>query len=194
MTRTRVPLLVLSAAFFACRSNPAGPDDALREELHRMVEVDQRARESLVASADPAPAAIEELVEIDRKNTARMKEIVAAHGWPGKSLVGEEGASNAWLLVQHADQDLEFQKRCLALLEEAVQEGEASPKELAYLIDRVLVAEGKKQLYGTQFTQIDGRLEPQPIEDEPNVDRRRAAVGLGTLSEYRKVLEEVYAR
>lgn len=159
-----------------------------------MVEVDQRARESLVASADPAPAAIEELVEIDRKNTARMKEIVAAHGWPGKSLVGEEGASNAWLLVQHADQDLEFQKRCLALLEEAVQEGEASPKELAYLIDRVLVAEGKKQLYGTQFTQIDGRLEPQPIEDEPNVDRRRAAVGLGTLSEYRKVLEEVYAR
>ncbi len=159
-----------------------------------MVEVDQTAREALLKSADPDPAAIDELEEIDRKNTARMKEIVAAHGWPGKSLVGEEGASNAWLLVQHADLDHEFQKECLALMEEAVKKGEATPVNLAYLTDRVLVAEGKEQLYGTQFIEIDGQLVPQPIEDEENVDRRRAAVGLGTLDEYRQVMKQVYSR
>jgi hypothetical protein len=68
----------------------------------------------------------------------------------------------------------------------AVEAGDADPADLAYLIDRVLVAKGLPQVYGTQIgAGTDGELAPRtPIEDAANVDARRAAVGLGTLEEY----------
>jgi hypothetical protein len=121
-----------------------------------------------------------------------LKAIVKEHGWLGRSLVGEDGARAAWLLVQHADQDREFQKQCLELLAKAVKAKEASAVDHAYLTDRVRVAEKKKQIYGTQFQVKDGKMEPYPIEDETNVDKRRKAIGLPTLAEYRKTLEEAY--
>ena len=39
----------------------------------------------------------------------------------------------------------------MKLLEVAVSENKADPKNLAYLTDRVALFEGKPQLYGTQF-------------------------------------------
>lgn len=63
-------------------------------------------------------------------------------------------------------------------------------RALAYLVDRVRVAEGKPQVYGTQWgSNADGNPEPRtPIEDEANVDILRASVGLGTIDDY---LEEL---
>ena len=69
---------------------------------------------------------------------------------------------------------------------------EVSQRDLAYLTDRVLLAEGKKQIYGSQFQQKDGKLLPSPIEDEANVDKRRKEVGLNPLAEYAKQLAETY--
>ncbi len=156
----------------------------LRDELLRMMEEDQTARRASAAANFKDPAASERMKAIDMRNTARMKQILAQEGWPTKTLVGEKASKAAWLLVQHADLDPAFQKECLPLLEKAVAAGEGSAKDLAYLTDRVLVAEGKPQRYGSQFHMVDGKLVPRPIEDEANVDARRAAVGLGTLAEY----------
>jgi hypothetical protein len=64
--------------------------------------------------------------DIDHSNTERMKDIIQRAGWPGKSLVGEDGAEVAWLLVQHADHDIQFQKSMLPLIEEAAKKGEAT--------------------------------------------------------------------
>ena len=148
-----------------------------------------------LAAGRPADAALGDKLEaIDRKNTARLKEIVDQHGWPGKSLVGAAGAQDAWLLVQHADRDPAFQKRCLELMTPLVAQGEVSAVNVAYLTDRVRVAEGKPQVYGTQFRQADGKMEPSPIEDEARVDERRKSVGLPPLAQYRKQLEEVYRK
>jgi hypothetical protein len=127
--------------------------------------------------------------DIDVQNTAWMKEIVDKYGWPGKSLIGEDGAQKAWLMVQHADHDRAFQKRCLQLLETAVKKGEAKPENLAYLTDRVRVGDKQKQIYGTQFREMNGKQEPFPIEDEANVDKRRKEVGLPSMAEYRKMVE-----
>jgi hypothetical protein len=165
----------------------------LRQELADMVKEDQDARMTMIQAKQPPNAVLVKRVEeIDTKNTKRMKEIIAKVGWPGKSLVGEVGAHNAWLLVQHADRDREFQKECLPLLEKAVKQKEASGKDLAYLTDRLLVADKKKQLYGTQFTMKDGEWVPSPIEDEANVDKRRKELGMETIAEYTKVLRELY--
>lgn len=173
------------------RDNPKH-DDALRQELLKMVKEDQNARKDIIRTPAPEAAALRKVAEIDHKNTARLKEIIEKKGWPGKSLVGDDGAHAAWLLVQHADKDREFQKKCLTLLERAVKFHEASAVDLAYLTDRILVAEKKNQVYGTQFRSVDGKIEPYPIADEKKVDRRRKEVGLPSLAEYRKMIDEIY--
>jgi hypothetical protein len=170
-------------AFLASIGNPA-----LRSEILAMATEDQAVRRPFLQGGKPTDEDREKAIAADARHRARMKEIVAANGWPGRKLVGEDGAKAAWLLVQHADRDRAFQKQCLALLEKAVRAGDANGKELAYLTDRVAVAEGRKQTYGTQFSGAD----PEPIEDEEHVDERRKSVGLPTMEEYRQQMKEMY--
>jgi len=181
-----------------------GAAESLRLELIKMEAEDQVFRCALIrweqARDKESPVSkglrglVDELSGVDVKNTARLKEVVAKHGWPGKSLVGEDGAFAAWLLVQHADADAAFQKQCLELMKPLLEKGEINKRNYAYLTDRVLVAEKKPQLYGTQFNSKDGEFIPFPIEDEANVDKRRQAMGLEPLAEYKRRLLEVYGK
>ncbi len=159
----------------------------LRRELLALVAEDQAVRSAWIAQPSEQTSAA--MSAIDRKSTMRMKEVVARHGWPGASLIGEDGANAAWLLVQHADLDVAFQKQCLALMEPLVERGEVTGAEFAYLYDRVAVAEKRPQRFGTQF---DETREPRPIEDPAHVNERRAKVGLGTMAEYRQQMLRVY--
>ena len=163
-------------------------NERLRKDLLRRMEKDQAARKAVIRALEKGAvkdsASAKRLREIDRRNTERMKRIVDRYGWPGKSLVGADGAHAAWILVQHADHDRPFQRRCLNLLTEAVKKGEASGEDLAYLTDRVRVGDDEKQVYGTQLREVDGQYEPFPIEDELNVDARRKSVGLPPLADY----------
>lgn len=170
---------------------PVG-DEKLRQELLDRKEKDQAMRKQAIGRKFD-DAELQKMIEVDRDNTAWLKEVVERHGWPGEALVGNDGAFAAWLLVQHADLDLAFQKKCLGLLEKAVEKNDASPRELAYLTDRVRVAEKKPQVYGTQFELVDGKLRPKPIEDEQHVDDRRKKVGLPPLAEYLKSAEAAYS-
>jgi hypothetical protein len=128
---------------------------------------------------------------VDRDNLTWMKTVVAKYGWPGKSLVGKHGAFAAFLLIQHADRDPAFQEACLKKMQ-AAPPGEVEPVSLAYLTDRVLVAKGKKQKYGTQGRWVNGKMVAPLIEDEATVDERRKAIGLGPLRAYLKALKGAY--
>jgi hypothetical protein len=150
-------------------------NDELRAELLERAGRDQAARGSL-----PPGYGMEEwdrIVEpVDRANTARLREVVAGHGWPGRRLVGDEAAHAAWLLAQHAPPPV--QEQCLPLLEDAVAEGDASPADLAYLRDRVLMHRGEPQIYGTQYLIEDGVPVLWTVQDPEGLDERRAALGL----------------
>jgi hypothetical protein len=74
----------------------------------------------------------------------------------------------------------------------AVTVGEASPTDLAYLTDRVLLASGKLQTYGTQITARDGRFVACRLRNPETVDDRRASVGLGSLETYLRSALELY--
>ena len=126
------------------------------------------------------------LGEGDEARTERLKQIVDRHGWPTYDLVGEDGEDAAWAIAQHSDYDLAFQQRALKLLRAAVAAGQASPGNLAYLEDRVAVAQGKPQSYGTQIgCGPDGGARPAtPIKDRAGVKERRKAAGLDPLVDY----------
>jgi len=164
----------------------------LRHLLHELDECDQTIRRRIIA--DPKnPALAARMTAIDDSDRAQMKQIIQRYGWPGFDLVGTTDATIVWEIVQHSDDDKDFQKHCLPLLQAAVRRGQARPGELALLTDRILRGEGKPQLYGTQFMPgKDGRYVPYPIEHPASVDQRRASVGLAPLAEYAERLEQLY--
>jgi uncharacterized protein DUF6624 len=181
-------MLLLLVALAACRERSlAAPD--LRVELLAMMDEDQAARGTIVERDGMLVSDGDVVERVDRKTMARMKEIVAAHGWPGKSLVGEDGAHAAWLLVQHADDDRVFQKLCLDKMAALLGSGEILARDYAYLYDRVALGTGKKQRYGTQW---DNDYSSLPLEDPEHVDERRASMGLGTLAEGKREMLEKY--
>jgi hypothetical protein len=154
------------------------PQPNLQDELLRRGGLDQAARS---AAASGGEAAFQQVMAIDDDNAAWLGEVVRRVGWPGRSMAGEDGAHMAWLLAQHADRHPRFQRRCLALLRRAVAAGEASPLDLAHLTDRVLLASGKAQIYGTQLVAREGRFVARRLRDPETVDERRAAAGLKPL-------------
>ncbi|MCK2220370.1 hypothetical protein MF672_042195 [Actinomadura sp. ATCC 31491] len=166
-------------------------DAELRDELLARLQRDQQLRLN-IPRGRPVPAdVLAEWTRVDTENSAFLKRVVAEHGWPGRDLVGEDGAHAAWLLAQHAGHDLEFQRRCLSLLREAVERGQATAREYAYLLDRVRVREDRPQVYGTQYRHFpDGGFGPHPVEDPERLDERRAEAGLEPHAEYDRLMRK----
>jgi hypothetical protein len=206
--QTSTALAILAVAAVAFTDEKPGPtpvkEPELRNELLRRTGPDQDVRKALMrwtsehgydltALSPERKAEFDKLAAeaeaVDTENTAWLKTVVEKHGWPTITLVGRDGAGAAWLLVQHADRDRKFQRQCLDLMA-ALPKDEVSQSNFAYLTDRVLLAEGKKQLYGSQYKLVDGKLKPRPIEDEANVDKRRSEVGLMPLAEYFQFAEQ----
>ena len=157
-------------------------NETLREELLAMRNADLRLRSQLVANGTLFGAYNEEMASLHRKHNARLREILLLHGWPGRLLVGEDGCSAAWLLIQHAVLDPLLMREARSLLERSVQEGNAPGSLLGYLIDRIRTLEGLPQVYGTQHDWDEsGRISPLPIEQAEGVDERRASIGLESL-------------
>jgi hypothetical protein len=157
---------------------------ALREELLGMAEEDARVREELAAAGTLHDGYHPRMERVHRRNASRLHAILDQHGWPGRTMVGADGAHAAWIVVQHAIGDPALQRRALPLLRSAAAQGEVSVVEVAMLEDRIRVSEGRLQRYGTQYDwDADGRLSPLPVEDPEHVDERRRAVGLSPLEE-----------
>ena len=122
--------------------------------------------------------------EKDSINLIKVKSILDKYGWLGADVVGGQGNITLFLVLQHSDQAT--QEKYLPMLREAVKNGKAQGSSLALLEDRVALGQGKRQIYGSQIgrdpeTQI---YYVSPLEDPENVDKRRAEVGLGPLSDY----------
>ncbi len=122
----------------------------------------------------------------DSINLIKVKAILDKYGWLGPDIVGNAGNSTLFLVIQHAD--LKTQEKYLPMMREAVKNNKAQPSSLALLEDRVLMRNGKKQLYGSQisFNQKTNTYYVAALEDPDNVDKRRASVNLQPLADYVK--------
>jgi len=169
---------------------------ALRKELLTLVEQDQNLRNEMIKSGvdHPDKAIVARLDALDSQNTVRMRSIIKKFGWPGADLVGWDGTEAAFTLVQHAAHSL--QKELFSLLTTKFKAGIIRGPNYALFLDRVLVDDGKPQVYGSKakpFTQWEnGEPVFYPIADEANVDKRRAEVDLSSLAEYRLFLKRMY--
>jgi hypothetical protein len=198
----REDLSAFDAHIFALRNAfaalPADPNDKdwVKTKLDHMVEMDQYMRNYLNVLHEHSYTESQTQYfwtqfgprweEVDQKNTQNLKDLLEIYTWLKISEWGEMADRSAWLLVQHADKDIAFQKRVLAILEELYPIGETSRANYAYLYDRVASSEGRLQRYGTQGKCIrPGVWEANEMEDPSRIDERRAEMGLSTIAEYK---------
>lgn len=125
----------------------------------------------------------EKMRALDAANQLRLDELVKQYGWPEKKDVGEKAAYAAYLVVQHAPR--EYMKRYAPMVQKAMERGDVSKAAFAIFDDRLRMYYDQPQRFGSQVkTDENGVRTIWRIEDEANVDKRRAEVGLEPLVEY----------
>ena len=158
-------------------------NESLRRELVSMRDEDLRVRDELVAANELGGPYVPRMEAVHVRNAARLRELIAAHGWPGEDIAGEDGAKAAWFIVQHAVGEPHFQRGVLALLREHAAAGGVPAWQPAYLEDRIALQEGRPQRFGTQWVDSseDGRARPWQLAEPKRVHELRESVGLPPL-------------
>lgn len=105
-------------------------DDTLSAKLVDLYKHDERIRSELLLSGELFDGYHPRMAAVHTENAQALEEIIEAHGWPGFSLVGKEGADAAWHILQHAIGSPALQRRCLPLLIAAAKEN-ASARSFA---------------------------------------------------------------
>lgn len=114
----------------------------------------------------------------DSLNLIQVRSIIDKYGWLSANQVGTTGNTTLWLVLQHAP--LNVMEMYLPVLEQAVENVKASKKHLAYFKDRILMYQGKPQLYGTQYKILKGTSEAVlwEVQDPENLNKRRESMGM----------------
>ncbi|MEM1215950.1 MAG: DUF6624 domain-containing protein, partial [Bacteroidota bacterium] len=168
-----------------------GTNEELRARLSTLTERDQYYRRQMADIARDegwSSPVIRELHglqrELDSLNLIELGYIIKEHGYPGRSLVGNQGSA-AIYIIQRAD--LATQQAYYPLLQTAAEEYELLRSEFAILTDKMRMAQALPQVYGTQVIRTaNGMLDFYSIENEAEVEALRREMGLMPLVEYAK--------
>jgi hypothetical protein len=158
-------------------------DEELRQELLAMRAEDARVRQELLESGELGGSYAPRMEAVHIRNAARLRELIAEHGWPDRGIAGEDGSEAAWFIVQHAIGEPTFQREVLRRLDDCANAKGVPLWHAAYLEDRIAMNEGRPQRYGTQWMDdpIDGRVRPWNLAEPEGVNEMRKGVGLGPL-------------
>lgn len=123
------------------------------------------------------------ILKNDSINLIKISKILDTQGWPSKKKIGTRGASTIFLVIQHANQDTKL--KYLSMITKAVEKDELPKRQYAMFYDRLLLGQGKRQVYGTQLAMSKENKKPYvlPLKDAKNVDKRRAEMGLDSMQE-----------
>ncbi|MGD1891764.1 MAG: DUF6624 domain-containing protein [Cyclobacteriaceae bacterium] len=201
-TRRQLLTLFYAITTFSLSAQDASdiPYDSLRTVLEEVYDQDQGIREELMKYMQQGdsivPSLIARMNSIDSVNQILVNQIISDYGWLPQSKIGSKAAGAVFLVVQHSD--LETMREYLPLLKEAAEAGEAKTTSAALMEDRILMYEGKKQIYGTQASSRQGEGGSNeyfiwPIENPAEENQRRAEAGFDTtVEENAEQLNAVY--
>jgi hypothetical protein len=147
------------------------PSEALREKYGN-----QKAWEIFYAQRD----------SIGLINQQKIKALYEAYGYLGAQKVGEDAATDFWLPIQHADNDIAFQQKMLEAMRQEIEMDSTDKYHYAMLEDRINVTLNQPQRFGSQLTYNElGQAIPKiGLTDSTIVDSLRAAYTLPSIKEY----------
>ncbi len=119
----------------------------------------------------------------DEQNLAIIVNLIEKCGMPTLAEVSQEQMMAIWLVIQHSDKF--FMKKYLPILEQSAEKGDIDKSMIALTKDRILLYEGKPQIYGSQV--MDGKL--WDLFEPEYVNKRRKEVGLDPIEDYLKVFD-----
>jgi hypothetical protein len=165
----------------ALKRAPENP--ALRDQIERLVKVDQEVRQQ--KGFDVA-----KMNATDAANAPLLQDILNKYGVPSYAMVGPQATGDFVLMIQH--QPPQFREQVLPKLKALVSAGQADPGSYALVYDLSQRDAGKKQLYGERLECKAGEtMHEAPIEDEPHVNQRRAELGLMRVELYASLVAEM---
>ena len=186
----RVFLILIIAALTSCNQY-----NRILEEVY---DSDQAAREWTKGmsslTADEIVNYSTEMERVDSLNQTTVFGILDKEGWP--SHLSDKANRAIWIVIDHSD--LACRSKYLGLVKEKAEHGVLDKTDYAILNDRVLMEEGKPQIYGTQVkmaaTIVDDEITMQfflwPVENPTALDSLRNTVGLSAIEEYLKTSGE----
>jgi hypothetical protein len=173
-------------------TDPSEENPKLKKELIELGESLAEAITKAHVVDRESPKAKRELTELEKKAGSRVCALLESSGWPKRSAVGIDG-SNAFLYLLTRSLDLRKQNEVYPLVVSAFERGEVEGGVvLASYVDRLRLALGRGQLYGSQVSIKDGFLVMAPIERASEVDKRRASFKLQPLRAYERQIENTY--
>ena len=116
----------------------------------------------------------------DHRNQELVISIIEKCGMPTLNEVTQKHMTAIWLGLQHTNK--KHRKKYFPQIEEAVKNGDLSKQQYALMKDRILMDEGKPQIYGSQIK--NGKL--YKLENPETVNERRKEMGMGTIEDYLK--------
>ena len=142
-----------------------------RQILSEVYESDQRSRKS------------NEFIKYakeEHRNKELVISIIEKCGMPTLNEVTQKQMTAIWLVLQHST--YKHMKKYFPQIEEAVKNGDLSKQQYALMKDRILMDEGKPQIYGSQIK--NGKL--YKLENPETVNERRKEMGMKTIENYLK--------
>lgn len=173
-------------------ANSASDPDLIA--LYQHAAEDQMARESLsgsnpslVQGLTPAARVLfdglvsQDAIDADVQSRTWLDATIQRRGWFTIGRDGQNADDAAQLIVQHADADLDFKRRMIALLEPLIASGQARRATFPYLYDRWAIAAQVPQRFGLQGRcAAPGKWVAHTLAAPEHVDQWRADFGLQT--------------
>jgi hypothetical protein len=145
-------------------------DQKLRGRYIKILEAEHRNEAVKLKEKDQLEVNIS---DTDTANQRALERLLSRCGWPG-TLDMKRAAFSAFLIIQHAP--LDYQIKYFEMVSAANSRGEIPNEKFVWLVDRILVKQGKPQLYGTEFEYGSNKV--APIMDPQNLNVRRKKMGL----------------
>ncbi|MDG0815286.1 DUF6624 domain-containing protein [Bdellovibrio svalbardensis] len=149
------------------------------EEILHMMREDQAVRDALAETGELFHGYHPAMEKIHLKNAHKLKEIIDEKGFPTTDVVSKEVCTAAIKIVLHAISLPEFMRAQEVILQDLAKANKVPKMYVATLIDRIRFYEGRKQVYATNADwDENGILRITDVEDEENLNKRRAAMDL----------------
>ncbi|MBW3467858.1 DUF6624 domain-containing protein [Arthrospiribacter ruber] len=172
--------------------------EAFKASTDSIMQLDQDVRRKITTAIESGgqfdTTLMQEMERIDKSNQEWVTKHLQRHGWPKRSLVGDQASTAVFLVVQHAE--LPTIEAYYPQLQQLADGGEANAVHAAMMQDRMLMYQGKKQIYGTQASGMlreDGSWVIWPVESPDSINEKRKQVGfLESIEDYAAMMNAVY--